>query len=42
MKQQKLDFNSCKIFYYLRIAAFVTGAAFLFLGCENNIEKIKT
>lgn len=42
MKQPKSGFN--RIFFYLlmRIAALFLWAAFLFYGCENNIEKIKT
>lgn len=41
MKIQKSGSKINKIFYFTRIAAFFTGAAFLLFACENNIEKIK-
>ncbi|RIH66262.1 LPS export ABC transporter periplasmic protein LptC [Mariniphaga sediminis] len=41
MKAQKSGSKAEKIFYFLKIAALFTGAAFLFSACEDNIEKIK-
>lgn len=41
MRLQKSGFKYLHIGYYLRIAAFITGAAFLFSGCESNLEQIK-
>lgn len=41
MKIQKSGSKINKIFYFTRIAAFFTGAAFLLFACENNIEQIK-
>ena len=40
MKLQKLDFNYRRI-KNISIAALVSGAAILFYGCENDLEKIK-
>jgi len=40
MKLQKLDFNYRRI-KNIGIAALVSGAAILFYGCENDLEKIK-
>lgn len=40
MNRQLLDFNK-HIIRILRIAALFTGAAILFYGCENDLEKIK-
>lgn len=42
MKIQESDFKASKIINrYLKVAALFAGAAILFLGCENNIEKIR-
>ena len=41
MKAQKSGSKAAKIFYFLKIAALFSGAAFLFFACEDNIEKIK-
>jgi hypothetical protein len=37
----KSGFNTFKIIYISRIAAFIAGAAILLTGCENNLEQIK-
>lgn len=41
MKQQKPDSKIKRFLKLSGIAALVTGAAILFYGCENDIEKIK-
>jgi LPS export ABC transporter protein LptC len=41
MKQQKLGFKTNNILHFFIIAAFITGAAFILPGCENNLEQIK-
>ncbi len=41
MKIPESDFKDYIIYRYLKIAALFAGAAILFLGCENNIEKIR-
>jgi LPS export ABC transporter protein LptC len=41
MKQQKLGFKTNNILHFFKIAAFITGAAFILPGCENNLEQIK-
>ncbi len=42
MRTQESDFKAYKIINrYLKVAALFAGAAILFLGCENNIEKIR-
>jgi LPS export ABC transporter protein LptC len=41
MKLQKQDFKIFRYFKNYGIAALIMGAAILFYGCENDIEKIK-
>ncbi len=41
MKTQKSDSKNFKIFRIIRVAALLSGAAFLFYACESNIEKIQ-
>ncbi len=41
MKQRKLDFKFFQFIKNSSIAALLFGAAILFYGCENDIEKIK-
>lgn len=41
MKIPESGSNTKKIFHFLSVAALFSGAAFLLLACENNIEKIK-
>lgn len=41
MKIRKSDSDNFKIFRWIRVAALLSGAAFLFNACESNIEKIQ-
>lgn len=41
MKIPESGSNTKKILHFLSVAALFSGAAFLLLACENNIEKIK-
>lgn len=41
MKIQESGFKTTEVVNNLRFAAFILGAAFLLIACENNIEQIK-